>query len=167
MPWFGDEPAATLDLTHGETDAEIGGESQRVAARLAGRRPVEVKGKLTAKAPEGIEVRVPKQTTVPRGSRTDVPVDITVPADTPAGEYEVPLTFGGQESTLTVRAFPVRAARIWRVRRRPRRPATRPPTSPRRRPPTATRRPGGPRRWRTGPGGGPSCRSRCAWARWC
>ncbi|MER6016928.1 beta-N-acetylglucosaminidase domain-containing protein [Streptomyces anulatus] len=106
VPWFGDEPAATLDLTHGETDAEIGGESQRVAARLAGRRPVEVKGKLTAKAPEGIEVRVPKQTTVPRGSRTDVPVDITVPADTPAGEYEVPLTFGGQESTLTVRAFP-------------------------------------------------------------
>jgi hyaluronoglucosaminidase len=106
VPWFGDEPAATLDLTHGETDAEIGGEPQRVAARLAGRRPAEVKGKLTAKAPEGIEVRVPKQTTVPRGSRTEVPVDITVPADTPAGEYEVPLAFGGQESTLTVRAFP-------------------------------------------------------------
>ncbi|MCD9900796.1 discoidin domain-containing protein [Streptomyces sp. MT29] len=95
-----------LDLAHGETDAEIGGEPQRVAARLAGRRPAEVKGKLTAKAPKGIEVRVPKQTTVPRGSRTEVPVDITVPADTPAGEYEVPLTFGGQESTLTVRAFP-------------------------------------------------------------
>ncbi|MEW1611300.1 MULTISPECIES: beta-N-acetylglucosaminidase domain-containing protein [unclassified Streptomyces] len=106
VPWFGDEPAATLDLARGETDAEIGGEPQRVAARLAGRRPAEVKGKLTAKAPEGIEVRVPKQTTVPRGSRTEVPVDITVPADTPAGEYEVPLTFGGQESTLTVRAFP-------------------------------------------------------------
>ncbi|MFD4025332.1 beta-N-acetylglucosaminidase domain-containing protein [Streptomyces sp. NPDC058576] len=106
VPWFGDEPAATLDLKHGETDAEIGGEPQRVAARLAGRRPVEVKGKLTAKAPKGIEVRIPKQTTVPRGSRTEVPVDITVPADTPAGEYEVPLAFGGQESTLTVRAFP-------------------------------------------------------------
>ncbi|MEW2065511.1 beta-N-acetylglucosaminidase domain-containing protein [Streptomyces sp. NPDC007346] len=106
VPWFGDEPAAMLDLAHGETDAEIGGEPQRVAARLAGRRPAEVKGALTAKAPKGIEVRVPKQTTVPRGSRTEVPVDITVPADTPAGEYEVPLTFGGQESTLTVRAFP-------------------------------------------------------------
>ncbi|ALU93848.1 hyaluronidase [Streptomyces globisporus C-1027] len=106
VPWFGDEPAATLDLKDGETEAEIGGEPQRVAARLAGRRPVEVKGKLTAKAPKGIEVRVPKQTTVPRGSRTEVPVDITVPKDTPAGEYEVPLTFGGQESTLTVRAFP-------------------------------------------------------------
>ncbi|WNF27055.1 beta-N-acetylglucosaminidase domain-containing protein [Streptomyces sp. C11-1] len=106
VPWFGDEPAATLDLARRETDAEIGGEPQRVAARLAGQRPAEVKGRLTAKAPEGIEVRVPKETTVPRGSRTEVPVDITVPADTPAGEYEVPLAFGGQESTLTVRAFP-------------------------------------------------------------
>ncbi|WP_411079092.1 beta-N-acetylglucosaminidase domain-containing protein [Streptomyces sp. cmx-18-6] len=106
VPWFGDEPDAVLDLARGETDAEIGGEPQRVAARLAGRRPAEVKGALTAKAPKGIEVRVPKQTTVPRGSRTEVPVDITVPADTPAGEYEVPLAFGGQESTLTVRAFP-------------------------------------------------------------
>ncbi|WP_112491508.1 beta-N-acetylglucosaminidase domain-containing protein [Streptomyces bacillaris] len=106
VPWFGDEPDAVLDLARGETDAEIGGEPQRVAARLAGRRPAEVKGALTAKAPKGIEVRLPKQTTVPRGSRTEVPVDITVPADTPAGEYEVPLTFGGQESTLTVRAFP-------------------------------------------------------------
>ncbi|MGA6169878.1 beta-N-acetylglucosaminidase domain-containing protein [Streptomyces sp. NPDC012600] len=106
VPWFGDEPAATLDLARGETDAEIGGEPQRAVARLAGRRPAEVKGSLTAKAPKGIEVRVPKRTTVPRGSLTSVPVDITVPADTPAGEYEVPLAFGGQESTLTVRAFP-------------------------------------------------------------
>ncbi|MEV1043602.1 beta-N-acetylglucosaminidase domain-containing protein [Streptomyces sp. NPDC049916] len=106
VPWFGDEPAATLALARGETDAEIGGEPQRVAARLAGRRPAEVRGSLTAKAPEGIEVRVPKRTTVPRGSVTEVPVDITVPADTPAGAYEVPLSFGGQVSTLTVRAFP-------------------------------------------------------------
>lgn len=106
VPWFGDEPAARLDLARGETDAVIGGGPQRVEARLAGRRPAEVRGSLTAKAPKGIKVTVPKQTTVPRGSRTDVPVDITVPADTPAGEYEVPLSFGGEESTLTVRAFP-------------------------------------------------------------
>ncbi|WP_405810188.1 discoidin domain-containing protein [Streptomyces sp. NBC_01520] len=106
VPWFGDEPAARLDLARGETDAVIGGGTQRVEARLAGGRPAEVKGALTAKAPKGIEVTVPKQTTVPRGARTDVPVDITVPADTPAGEYEVPLNFGGEESTLTVRAFP-------------------------------------------------------------
>ncbi|WP_326697510.1 beta-N-acetylglucosaminidase domain-containing protein [Streptomyces sp. NBC_01754] len=106
VPWFGDEPAARLDLVRGETDAVIGGGTQRVGARLTGSRPVEVKGTLTVKAPEGVEVRVPKRTTVPRGSRTEVPVDITVPKDTPAGEYEVPLTFGDERSTLTVRAFP-------------------------------------------------------------
>ncbi|MFD4947234.1 beta-N-acetylglucosaminidase domain-containing protein [Streptomyces sp. NPDC058239] len=106
VPWFGDEPAARLDLVRGETDAEIGGGPQRVEARLAARRPAEVRGTLTAKAPEGIEVRVPKQTRVPRGSRTDVPVEITVPAGTPAGEYEVPIGFGEERSTLTVRAYP-------------------------------------------------------------
>ncbi|MFJ8883904.1 beta-N-acetylglucosaminidase domain-containing protein [Streptomyces sp. NPDC102402] len=106
VPWFGDEPAARLALVRDRTDAVIGGGSQRVEARLAGGRPGEVKGELRARAPKGIEVKVPKQTTVTRGSRTDVPVDITVPAGTPAGEYEVPLSFGGQESTLTVRAFP-------------------------------------------------------------
>ncbi|SCF84207.1 beta-N-acetylglucosaminidase domain-containing protein [Streptomyces sp. Ncost-T10-10d] len=106
VPWFGDEPAARLDLARGETDAEIGGGPQRVEARLAARRPAEVRGTLTAKAPEGIEVRVPKQTRVPRGSRTDVPVEITVPKGTPAGEYEVPIGFGEERSTLTVRAYP-------------------------------------------------------------
>ena len=106
VPWFGDEPAARLHLARGETDAVIGGGTQRVEARLAGRRAAEVSGALTAKAPSGIEVKVPKRTTVPRGSLTDVPVDITVPADTPAGEYEVPLSFGEEQSTLTVRAFP-------------------------------------------------------------
>ncbi|MEU9848338.1 beta-N-acetylglucosaminidase domain-containing protein [Streptomyces sp. NPDC047985] len=106
VPWFGDEPAARLDLGRGETDAEIGGGPQRVRARLAARRPAEVRGTLTARAPKGIEVSVPKQTRVPRGSRTDVPVEITVPAGTPAGEYEVPIGFGEERSTLTVRAYP-------------------------------------------------------------
>uniref|UniRef100_A0AAU2VWJ2 Beta-N-acetylglucosaminidase domain-containing protein n=1 Tax=Streptomyces sp. NBC_00008 TaxID=2903610 RepID=A0AAU2VWJ2_9ACTN len=106
VPWFGDEPEARLDLAHGATDAEIGGKPQRVEARLSPGRPAEVKGALTAKAPKGIKVRLPKQTTVQRGSRTDVPVEITVPADTPAGEYEVPFSFGAEETTLTVRAFP-------------------------------------------------------------
>ncbi|MFJ8859780.1 beta-N-acetylglucosaminidase domain-containing protein [Streptomyces sp. NPDC102451] len=106
VPWFGDEPAARLDLVHDSTDAVIGGGPQRVQARLSGGRPGEVKGGLKAKAPEGIEVKVPKRTTVTGGSRTDVPVDITVPDGTPAGEYEVPLRFEGEESTLTVRAFP-------------------------------------------------------------
>lgn len=106
VPWFGDEPAARLDLARGETDAVIGGGPQEVRARLSGRRPAEVRGRLTAKAPEGIEVRVPKRTTVPRGTRTEVPVEIEVPADTPAGEYEVPFSFGDERATLTVRAYP-------------------------------------------------------------
>lgn len=106
VPWFGDEPAARLALARERTDAVIGGGTQRVEARLAGGRPGVVKGKLTAKAPEGIEVKLPEETTVTRGSRTDVPVDITVPDGTPAGEYEVPLRFEGEERTLTVRAFP-------------------------------------------------------------
>ncbi|MET9658318.1 beta-N-acetylglucosaminidase domain-containing protein [Streptomyces sp. NPDC006510] len=106
VPWFGDEPAARLDLARGETDAEIGGGPQRFEARLAARRPAEVRGALTAEAPKGIKVDIPEQTRVPRGSRTDVPVEITVPAGTPAGEYEVPFSFGDERSTLTVRAFP-------------------------------------------------------------
>ncbi|WP_203186269.1 beta-N-acetylglucosaminidase domain-containing protein [Streptomyces pratensis] len=106
VPWFGDEPAARLALVRDRTDAVIGGGTQRVEARLAGGRPGEVKGTLTAKAPKGIKVKLPEQATVTRGSHTDVPVDITVPDGTPAGEYEVPLRFGGEESTLTVRAFP-------------------------------------------------------------
>ncbi|MFI8005731.1 beta-N-acetylglucosaminidase domain-containing protein [Streptomyces sp. NPDC086010] len=106
VPWFGDEPAARLALVRSRTDAVIGGGTHRVEARLAAGRPAEVKGRLTAKAPEGIEVKVPERTTVPRGARTHVPVDITVPAGTPAGEYEVPLAFGGDRRTLTVRAFP-------------------------------------------------------------
>lgn len=106
VPWFGDEPAARLSLNRSGTDAEIGGGPQRVTATLTPLRPAEVRGALTAKAPEGVEVRVPKRTTVPRGSRTEVPLDITVPAGTPAGEYAVPLRFGDEERTLTVRAFP-------------------------------------------------------------
>ncbi|WP_327323650.1 beta-N-acetylglucosaminidase domain-containing protein [Streptomyces sp. NBC_01210] len=105
-PWFADEPPAGLDLVRGEADAEIGGGPQRAGVRLTGRRPAEVRGELTAKAPAGIKVRVPKQTTVPRGQRTTVPVEVTVPAGTPAGEYRVPLSFAGQERTLTVRAYP-------------------------------------------------------------
>ncbi|MFE3519368.1 beta-N-acetylglucosaminidase domain-containing protein [Streptomyces sp. NPDC059166] len=106
VPWFGDEPAARLDLDRPRTDAVIGGGTQRVAARLAGGRPGQVEGTLRAEAPEGIEVRVPERTAVTGGSRADVPVEISVPAGTPAGTYEVPLSFAGQRSTLTVRAFP-------------------------------------------------------------
>lgn len=106
VPWFADGPAAGLDLVRGEADAEIGGGPQRAGVRLTAQRPGEVRGELTAKAPAGIRVTVPKQTTVPRGGGTTVPVEVTVPAGTPAGDYRVPLSFAGQERTLTVRAYP-------------------------------------------------------------
>ncbi|WP_351227718.1 beta-N-acetylglucosaminidase domain-containing protein [Streptomyces sp. NPDC002133] len=106
VPWFSDEPRARLALVRGELDAPIGGGPQRTEAYVAAQRPDEVRGALTAKAPKGITVAVPKEVRVPRGTRTAVPVEVTVPPGTPAGEYQVPFTFGGEERTLTVRAYP-------------------------------------------------------------
>ncbi|WP_455360051.1 beta-N-acetylglucosaminidase domain-containing protein [Streptomyces sp. SYSU K21746] len=106
VPWFADEPDARFELARGETYAEIGGRPQRVAAELAALRAGEVRGTMAARAPKGIEVKVPAQTTVPRGARVAVPVEVTVPAGTPAGSYEVPVSFAGEERTLTVRAYP-------------------------------------------------------------
>ncbi|QIQ04796.1 beta-N-acetylglucosaminidase domain-containing protein [Streptomyces liangshanensis] len=106
VPWFADEPGARLDLAPREADAQIGGKPERVEARLEGRRPGEVRGSLTAKAPSGIRVTAPKETTVPRGADTTVPLEVRVKAGTPAGSYEVPVAFGDERSTLTVRASP-------------------------------------------------------------
>ncbi|MGW4029077.1 beta-N-acetylglucosaminidase domain-containing protein [Streptomyces sp. NPDC004838] len=106
VPWFADEPVARLELERGETDAEIGGGPQRANVHLTALAPTAVQGVLTARAPAGIKVTVPEQVTVPRGTRTTVPVDVLVPEGTPAGEYQVPFSFAGQERTLTVRAYP-------------------------------------------------------------
>ncbi|MYV90372.1 discoidin domain-containing protein, partial [Streptomyces sp. SID1034] len=61
---------------------------------------------LTARAPRGITVRLPRVTSVARGTSADVPVEVSVARGTPAGSYRVPLSFAGREVTLTVRAFP-------------------------------------------------------------
>ncbi|MFF7181525.1 beta-N-acetylglucosaminidase domain-containing protein [Streptomyces sp. NPDC008121] len=106
VPWFADEPRAELELSRAETDAEIGGPAQRVDVRLAGRRAGEVRGELSAKAPRGITVRLPKEARVPRGTNTAVPLLVSVAADVPAGSYRVPVSFAGEERVLTVRAFP-------------------------------------------------------------
>ncbi|MFC7305484.1 beta-N-acetylglucosaminidase domain-containing protein [Streptomyces monticola] len=105
-PWFADGADASVDFTRTETDAEIGGPAQKVTARLSSRRPGEVKGRLTAEPPKGIEVRTPAETTVPRGTDVTVPVEITVPEGTRSGSYEVPVAFAGETRTLTVRAYP-------------------------------------------------------------
>ncbi|WP_031070544.1 beta-N-acetylglucosaminidase domain-containing protein [Streptomyces sp. NRRL S-118] len=109
VPWFADEPQARLELGRTETDAVIGGAPQRVDVVLSAQRPGEVRGALTARAPKGLKVTVPKRTTVPRGTAATVPVAITVPKDTPAGEYRVTVSFAGEERTLTVRAYPATA----------------------------------------------------------
>ncbi|WP_187282669.1 beta-N-acetylglucosaminidase domain-containing protein [Streptomyces sp. MS191] len=106
VPWFADEPHADLELARGETDAEIGGTAQRVDVHLVAQRAGEVRGALTARAPKGIAVRLPKEVLVPRGTRTTVPLEVSVAPDVPAGSYQVPVSFAGEERVLTVRAFP-------------------------------------------------------------
>ncbi|MFJ6938894.1 beta-N-acetylglucosaminidase domain-containing protein [Streptomyces sp. NPDC101132] len=107
VPWFADDPSARFELAgSGRADAEIGGSAQRVTAELAALKPGEVQGALTARAPHGIQVKVPARTTVPRGGKTSVPVEVVVPEGTPPGVYEVPVSFGTESRTLTVRAFP-------------------------------------------------------------
>ncbi|WP_093615520.1 beta-N-acetylglucosaminidase domain-containing protein [Streptomyces indicus] len=106
VPWYADGPAAALKLSRSELDVEIGGAPRRIAARLTSQRPEAVSGRVTANPPKGIEVRTPRSSTLPRGTGIDVPVEITVPADTPSGTYEIPVTFGSQTRTLTVRAHP-------------------------------------------------------------
>ncbi|CAL9415562.1 beta-N-acetylglucosaminidase domain-containing protein [Streptomyces sp. enrichment culture] len=106
VPWFADEPRVGLELPRAETDAVIGGRPQRVDAVLSARRPEAVRGALAVRAPKGVVVSVPKETTVPRGVDTRVPLTIRVPKGTPAGSYPVTLSFAGEERTLTVRAYP-------------------------------------------------------------
>ncbi|MEX0174012.1 beta-N-acetylglucosaminidase domain-containing protein [Streptomyces sp. LMG1-1-1.1] len=106
VPWFADGPRAGLELARTETDAEIGGPARRVDVELSGVRADEVRGALTAKAPKGIAVRLPKEAAVVRGARTSVPLEVSVGADVPAGTYRVPVSFAGEERVLTVRAFP-------------------------------------------------------------
>ncbi|WP_399442091.1 beta-N-acetylglucosaminidase domain-containing protein [Streptomyces sp. WAC08241] len=106
VPWFADGPRAGVALARTETDAEIGGPAQRVDVELTGRRAGGVSGPLTARAPKGIAVRLPKRAAVERGARTRVPLEVSVAADVPAGAYRVPVSFAGEERVLTVRAFP-------------------------------------------------------------
>ncbi|MFH8485665.1 beta-N-acetylglucosaminidase domain-containing protein [Streptomyces longisporoflavus] len=106
VPWYADSPDARFSLARTEADVEIGGGPQRITARLTSLRPGDVEGRVTAKAPKGIEVRTPRKSTLPRGTRVDVPVDVTVPEGTRAGTYELPVTFGGETRTVSVRAYP-------------------------------------------------------------
>ncbi|THA77236.1 beta-N-acetylglucosaminidase domain-containing protein [Streptomyces sp. A0592] len=107
VPWFGDGPRARFELADGgRTDAEIGGAPQRVTAQLSALGPGEVRGPLSARAPAGIEVRLPQTAVVPRGGRASIPLEVVVAANTRPGTYQVPVAFDGESRTLTVRAVP-------------------------------------------------------------
>ncbi|MEU6763399.1 beta-N-acetylglucosaminidase domain-containing protein [Streptomyces sp. NPDC046853] len=106
VPWYADSPEARFSLSRAEADVEIGGDPQRITAKLTSLRPGDVRGRVTAKAPKGIKVRTPEKSVLPRGTQVDVPVDVTVPEGTRAGTYELPVTFDGRTRTVSVRAYP-------------------------------------------------------------
>ncbi len=127
VPWFDDSPSVELELgrdkvADAEADAEIGGTAVRVPVRLTSSRPADVKDtKLTAKTPRGRRgAAAGSPATVPAGSRVDVPWTRSPWHDgTAGGDVRGAAALRGRrDRTLTVRAFPRRRARIWRVRRR-------------------------------------------------
>ncbi|MFD5947206.1 beta-N-acetylglucosaminidase domain-containing protein [Streptomyces collinus] len=106
IPWFTDSPAVSLGLPRDRADVETG-RTERLTARLGSLRPADARGRLTAEAPEGVRVRVPKgELTVRRGTTVEVPVEVTVERGTPMRSYDVRLGFAGADRTLTVRAVP-------------------------------------------------------------
>lgn len=105
-PWYADGPETSLSLPRTSVDTAIGGTPARAHARLTGHRPVDARGKVTAKAPKGFTVRTPMRTTVRRGSTVDVPLRITADSSVKPGSYRIPVSFDGERTTLTVRAYP-------------------------------------------------------------
>ncbi|MDT3397941.1 discoidin domain-containing protein, partial [Streptomyces sp. B1866] len=105
-PWFADTPAADLRLSRAEAEAEVGGRPVAVEALLTARRPGDVRGDLTVRAPRGITVSAPEEVTAPRGGTAAARIEVSVAEDARPGTYAVPVRFGSREATLTVRAFP-------------------------------------------------------------
>ncbi|MEU6905453.1 beta-N-acetylglucosaminidase domain-containing protein [Streptomyces coeruleorubidus] len=106
VPWFADSPATSLELTRDRVDAETG-RTRRLTAGLGSLRPAGARGRLTVEAPEGVRVRVPgSELSVPRGTKVEVPVEVTVERGAPKRSYDIRLGFAGATRTLTVRAFP-------------------------------------------------------------
>ncbi|MEU3886099.1 beta-N-acetylglucosaminidase domain-containing protein [Streptomyces sp. NPDC029041] len=106
VPWFAEAPAASLGLPRDRADVATG-RTERLTARLGSLRPADARGRLTADAPAGVRVRVPKgELTVRRGTTVEVPVEVSVERGAPLRSYEVRLAFAGADRTLTVRAVP-------------------------------------------------------------
>ncbi|OKK19564.1 hyaluronidase [Streptomyces sp. CB00455] len=105
VPWPADGPQVRFELADGAAaDVEIGGAPRRVSAELAALGPAAVRGTVSAQPPHGIEVRLPGTVVAPRGGRVPVSFEVVAAPSTPAGTYRVPVAFGGESRTLTVRA---------------------------------------------------------------
>lgn len=105
-PWYADSPDASLSLSKDEIYAPIGGGKGEATVELRAQSPSDVRGRVTAKAPEGFTVRAPDRTVVPRGGTAEIPLEIEADDSVKSGTYEIPVTFGDERRTLTVRAFP-------------------------------------------------------------
>lgn len=104
-PWFQDTEAAGLELSRKEAEAQPG-DRATVDAMIYSRRPADVRGKLSVRAPKGFTAHVPEQVTAPRGGTATVRVTVDVPENARSGTYEIPVEFGGAEQILTVRTYP-------------------------------------------------------------
>jgi hyaluronoglucosaminidase len=109
VPWFGDAPAARLNVDQPAADADIGGQVT-VAARLSALRPGEVRGTVEVKAPKGVSVRAPGQLVLRRGETQTVPLAVSVAGDAKAGAYPITVSFTADgrtvTQTVTVRVYP-------------------------------------------------------------
>ncbi|MGR4879008.1 beta-N-acetylglucosaminidase domain-containing protein [Streptomyces sp. LARHCF249] len=107
VPWPADGPRARFELADGGLAvAEIGGAPRQVSAELTAVGPGEVRGPLSAQPPQGIEVRLPAAAVAPRGGRASIPFEVVAGPAVAPGTYQVPVVFGGESRTLTVRAVP-------------------------------------------------------------
>ncbi|MEU6119507.1 beta-N-acetylglucosaminidase domain-containing protein [Streptomyces sp. NPDC047117] len=104
-PWFDDTAPAGLELSRKDVAADTGG-TVSVDALVFSRRPSDVHGRLRVKAPKGFAVHAPDRLTAPRGGTATTRLRISVPENARSGTYEIPVSFGDEERTLTVRTFP-------------------------------------------------------------
>ncbi|MEV6107059.1 beta-N-acetylglucosaminidase domain-containing protein [Streptomyces sp. NPDC051940] len=106
IPWAEGTERTRLELPRPEVDVAIGG-TATVEATLSGHAPRAVRAALRAAAPRGLKVSAPRSVDVPRGGTATVRLRISAPKGAKAGTYTVPVRLaGGEERTLTVRAYP-------------------------------------------------------------
>lgn len=112
VPWSAAGPDMRLELPRDEADVVIGGAPVTLDAEVAARRPGDVHGRLTGRAPEGLKATFPGRVEIPRGATARTPIEIRAGKDVEPGVYEIPVRLadgrGGdaQRRTVTVRAFP-------------------------------------------------------------